>query len=207
MNRIKDLLTFLFFVSFSAGYAQSVPVTWSTTTTKINDHQYAIAITCHVPEAWCVYAANDSVNQITGVELYWEPERIKKISGLQKISGNDSVIRDRIFDKKPFRVYGGAFKFIQPVEIEGGITPFLIITIHGFAANGKEFEPIEETRNIHLEGAVFTFQSENFNQVTQPMYVILNPGEQLMNGPVGYTPNATEFRHWLECGLQAFNNF
>jgi thiol:disulfide interchange protein len=50
-----------------------------------------------------------------------------------------------------------------------------------------------------------TFQTENFNQTTQPLYVILNNGEQLMNHPVGYTPDVTEYRNWLECGKKAFD--
>ncbi len=48
-----------------------------------------------------------------------------------------------------------------------------------------------------------TFQSENFAQVTQPLYVILNPDEELLNLPVGYTPDTKNYRHWLLCGLNA----
>ncbi|MBS1642382.1 MAG: thioredoxin family protein [Bacteroidetes bacterium] len=50
-----------------------------------------------------------------------------------------------------------------------------------------------------------TFQSENFNQVTQPLYVILNNNQQLINAPVGYTPNAKEYLQWLECGKNTFD--
>ncbi|OIR03389.1 thiol:disulfide interchange protein DsbD precursor [mine drainage metagenome] len=50
-----------------------------------------------------------------------------------------------------------------------------------------------------------TFEAENFNQVTQPLYVILNTQQQLMNNPVGYTPNAKEFKTWLQCGKDAFD--
>jgi thiol:disulfide interchange protein len=48
-----------------------------------------------------------------------------------------------------------------------------------------------------------TFQSENFSQVTQPMYAIISPDEKLMNLPVGYTPDENKYKQWLECGLQA----
>jgi thiol:disulfide interchange protein DsbD len=51
-----------------------------------------------------------------------------------------------------------------------------------------------------------SFQADNFKQVTQPLYVILSPEEQLMNHPVGYTPNGEEYRKWLECGLNAYKN-
>ena len=50
-----------------------------------------------------------------------------------------------------------------------------------------------------------TFQAENFNQVTQPLYVILNTNQQLMNNPVGYTPDVKEYKGWLQCGREAFN--
>ncbi len=49
-----------------------------------------------------------------------------------------------------------------------------------------------------------TFQAENFNQVTQPLYVILSDNEQLLNHPVGYTPNAKEYLAWLTCGKDSF---
>src|SRR6202000_428006 len=43
-----------------------------------------------------------------------------------------------------------------------------------------------------------TFESENFKQVTQPLYVVLSPNEKLMNYPVGYTPDAATYSNWLE---------
>ncbi len=49
-----------------------------------------------------------------------------------------------------------------------------------------------------------TFQAENFNQVTQPLYVILDNNEKLINHPVGYTPNAKEYLKWLTCGKETF---
>jgi thiol:disulfide interchange protein DsbD len=50
-----------------------------------------------------------------------------------------------------------------------------------------------------------TFQAENFNQVTQPLYVVINNKEQLVNRPIGYTPNAKAYLQWLQCGKQAFD--
>ena len=51
-----------------------------------------------------------------------------------------------------------------------------------------------------------TFEAENFGQVSQPFYVILNNKEQLLNNPVGYTPDVKEYLNWLKCGKQAFDN-
>ena len=66
------------------------------------------------------------------------------------------------------------------------------------ATNGKD----KEITSVGDKWA--TFQAENFNQVTQPLYVILSPEEKLMNNPVGYTPSINEYKKWLQCGLQAF---
>lgn len=49
-----------------------------------------------------------------------------------------------------------------------------------------------------------TFQAENFKQVTQPLYVVLNNKEQLISNPVGYTPNVTEYLNWLKCSKDGF---
>lgn len=49
-----------------------------------------------------------------------------------------------------------------------------------------------------------TFETENFKNNAQPLYVILNGDEKLMNNPVGYTPNIKEYKDWLLSGLDAF---
>ncbi len=50
-----------------------------------------------------------------------------------------------------------------------------------------------------------TFQSENFNAVSQPQYAILDTNEKALTKTKSYTPDADEFREWLLCGLDAFN--
>jgi len=44
-----------------------------------------------------------------------------------------------------------------------------------------------------------TFQAENFNQVTQPLYVVMSPAQKMLSNPVGYTPDAKEYLNWLQC--------
>jgi thiol:disulfide interchange protein len=48
-----------------------------------------------------------------------------------------------------------------------------------------------------------TLQSENFKNASQPLYAIVSPGEQLLNLPVGYTPNQKAYAEWLKCGKLA----
>lgn len=49
-----------------------------------------------------------------------------------------------------------------------------------------------------------TFQIENFGATSQPQYAILSPDQRLLTKTKFYTPNASEFIEWLECGLEAF---
>ena len=49
-----------------------------------------------------------------------------------------------------------------------------------------------------------TFEAENFNQTTQPLYVLLDTKEKLLNNPVGYTPDPKEYLKWLQCGKKTF---
>ncbi len=51
------------------------------------------------------------------------------------------------------------------------------------------------------------FQSEYFNNNSQPFYVILSPDGELLNHPVGYTPDVDEFAAFLNCGLEAFETW
>ena len=50
-----------------------------------------------------------------------------------------------------------------------------------------------------------TFQSENFNAVSQPQYAIISTDEKALTKTKSYTPDAAEFSEWLQCGLDAFN--
>jgi thiol:disulfide interchange protein len=50
-----------------------------------------------------------------------------------------------------------------------------------------------------------SMQIQNFRNASQPLYAIVSPGEQLLNLPVGYTPNIDEYAAWLQSGLDAFN--
>ena len=44
-----------------------------------------------------------------------------------------------------------------------------------------------------------TFQAENFNQSSQPLYVVMSPDQKLLSNQIGYTPDAKEYLNWLQC--------
>ncbi|UAB80465.1 thioredoxin family protein [Marixanthomonas sp. SCSIO 43207] len=50
-----------------------------------------------------------------------------------------------------------------------------------------------------------TFQTVNFKNNSQPYYILMDTDFNLLNKPVGYTPNADEYLYWLEEGLKNFS--
>lgn len=49
------------------------------------------------------------------------------------------------------------------------------------------------------------FQTQFFQTNSQPYYVLMDSeGKQILNQPVGYTPNQEEYSKFLECGLEVF---
>ena len=50
------------------------------------------------------------------------------------------------------------------------------------------------------------FQTQYFQTNAQPYYIALSPdGQQMLNQPVGYTPNIEEYERFLKCGLREFD--
>lgn len=47
-----------------------------------------------------------------------------------------------------------------------------------------------------------TFQTVNFQNNSQPFYVLLDTNLNLLNAPIGYTPDAKEYLAWLKQGIQ-----
>jgi thiol:disulfide interchange protein DsbD len=51
-----------------------------------------------------------------------------------------------------------------------------------------------------------TFEAENFGQASQPLYVVMDNHQRLVNRPVGYTPDASQYLSWLQCGKETFDH-
>ncbi|RZV60128.1 MAG: DUF255 domain-containing protein, partial [Flavobacteriaceae bacterium] len=52
-----------------------------------------------------------------------------------------------------------------------------------------------------------TLQTLNFNNNSQPFYVLLNSDMELLNHPIAYTPDADEYSDWLKTGIENFEKF
>ncbi len=46
------------------------------------------------------------------------------------------------------------------------------------------------------------FETENFNEISQPLYAMLNTKEELLAYPSGYAEADGDFLQWLQCGIQ-----
>ena len=67
-----------------------------------------------------------------------------------------------------------------------------------FVYNKKEGSP----QNIITVGDKWTlFEAENFKQVSQPLYAIINENEDLLNAPISFTPNINTYFNWLNCAI------
>ena len=49
------------------------------------------------------------------------------------------------------------------------------------------------------------FQTKYFGNNSQPYYALVSPNMDLLNNPVGYTPEVPEYKEFLECGVETFN--
>jgi len=86
---------------------------------------------------------------------------------------------------------------------------FILVSLY---VDDKEMLPVDKRfkyiskagteKEINSVGDLWaTFQAENFNQVTQPLYVVMSPDQNLLSNPVGYTPDINEYLQWLQCSV------
>jgi thiol:disulfide interchange protein DsbD len=59
---------------------------------------------------------------------------------------------------------------------------------------------------IRTVGAKWSsFQRNNFNEASQPQYILMdNDGKTILTHPKTYTPDANEYKDFLECGVTTF---
>jgi thiol:disulfide interchange protein DsbD len=63
-----------------------------------------------------------------------------------------------------------------------------------------------KTKEIKTVGDKWaTFQVVNFNNASQPFYVLMSPELEILNSPQQYT-DIKSYQNWLEVGLKKFND-
>ena len=72
----------------------------------------------------------------------------------------------------------------------------------------KFMKPNGSIKNIETIGDKWaTLQTLNFNNNSQPYYVLMNSNMELLNHPIAYTPDADEYSDWLKTGIENFEKF
>jgi thiol:disulfide interchange protein len=66
-------------------------------------------------------------------------------------------------------------------------------------------KPTGGTKAIKTVGDKWaTFQTVNFKNNSQPYYILIDSDYNILNTPLGYTPDADAYLAWLQQGLEAF---
>jgi len=72
----------------------------------------------------------------------------------------------------------------------------------------RYLRPNGSIKNINTVGDKWaTLQTVNFNNNSQPYYVLLNTNMELLNSPIAYTPEDTDYSNWLKTGIENFEKF
>lgn len=66
-------------------------------------------------------------------------------------------------------------------------------------------KPTGGTKKIQTIGDKWaTFQTVNFQNNSQPYYILMDSDLNLLNAPIAYTPDSDEYLYWLKEGLKEF---
>ncbi len=108
-------------------------------------------------------------------------ETVWTVESIKKILEEDFILVSLYVDDK----------VELPKELQGEFT----YTVDG----------VTKTKKIRTIGNKWaTFQTQVFNNNSQPYYVMLSHDGYLLGNPVGYTPDEEEYEDYLKCGLKAF---
>ncbi len=149
----SNTVLFLFFLLPLFCAAQDSPLQWEANSKKHSAASYTITIKASLPEKWHVYADSMTDIELGGLHISWDNDNIQK-DGKTTVSPAATIIKDPIFENRKLPVYTGNFTLTQKISITGTVPASLKIALHGFASNNETFIPLEETKNIQLEGGI-----------------------------------------------------
>ncbi|MEL6926765.1 MAG: thioredoxin family protein, partial [Bacteroidota bacterium] len=84
---------------------------------------------------------------------------------------------------------------------------FVLISL--YADDKKKLDKVYKSKNTdkklrNIGNKWSDFQIVNFNQNSQPLYVMMTAEEEVLAKPRGYDPDVNEYAEFLECGLNTF---
>lgn len=157
MKRLIILL--LSFALNTQSFAQS-PIEWKVSAVKSSDHTYVLKAEGTIKGGWHLYAETDKDNDLEHLQL--------NVEGVMKVTDvkleNAVMINDAIFGKK-LKVYTHTFSISEMIMLNDAVPAKLTVSLKGFASNHEEFLPIEEIKEVALEGGVSTSPDIKLNNV------------------------------------------
>ena len=85
---------------------------------------------------------------------------------------------------------------------------FVLISL--YVDDRKALDNIRTTsdgRKLRTVGSLWAeFENVNFGQQTQPLYVLINPNEEVLHSPVEAVFDVEKYAEFLQCGLNRFKN-
>ncbi|MEP7376000.1 MAG: cytochrome c biogenesis protein CcdA [Chitinophagaceae bacterium] len=137
---------------FTQTFAES-PFQWEVVSKKLGGGKYILQISGTIRDGWHIYSMHDKVNGLEPITVNWDNESITK-------EGNEIhevlalSIKDKIFGKT-LKAYSKLFSFSQAITISGTVPASFRIKLNAFASSNDEFLPIEEIKEVKLEGGVY----------------------------------------------------
>ena len=134
---------------------QQGPVSFELKAEKTSEASYIIHITGIVAKGWHVYAAADTTLGLEPVSIIWDNENIVKDNSRIVLDKDGEIyldFKDPVFENNWVKIYGDEIYLRQSINIKGVVPASFKLTIKGFASNNKEFIPLEETKEIQLQG-------------------------------------------------------
>lgn len=69
----------------------------------------------------------------------------------------------------------------------------------------EAFYSVKQNKKLRTTGSMWQdFQIANFDQNSQPLYVLISPDEEVLAAPRGYHSDVDEYSEFLECGLTTY---
>jgi len=129
-------------------YAQTT-LTWTVTARQVRANHYILTTAGKLQPGWYAYATADTAQGVTGLVL--SADNSSLIFGGNKPLSQVASRNDGLFHKME-QVFTGSFSFEQEMTVKGGAPAQIKIILNGFISNGKEFQPVNETKVVALAG-------------------------------------------------------
>ncbi|TWI85846.1 thiol:disulfide interchange protein DsbD [Lacibacter cauensis] len=132
-----------------AASSQSSVIKWTASAVSKGDNIYELSLTGTINKGWYVYARSNNDDGLESLSIQWDYDSINAHASIQFATPSNKI-NDRIFQKS-IDVYSTTLICSQLIKINGQSPRQLKVNVTGFASNGDEFLPIDDTISFRLQ--------------------------------------------------------